>query len=565
MCTSQSLCPALPAFLALLLAVHVGVAATLPDAPTPNTAPNSEPAGSSDPAVPDDATLEKNRAVIGKIEIYVGKIFDPEVPGESGKLYRFANRLHIKTRDPVVRRQLLFKTGDPYSRRLLEESERLLRANRYLYDATIRPVGYRDNRVDIEVAVRDVWTFAPGIGFRRSGGVNSARFELQDTNFLGTGKDITLQWASGVDRDTLLLRYRDPNLVGSRVRLEAWYSENSDGDLRRLDVVRPFYSMDARWAAGLKTRSEDRIDSLYTRGEITDQFRHGQSFVELFGGLSKGLVGGKARRWTVGAAYLEDRFEPAPDLEAPTILPEDRTLVYPWVGYEWVQDDYLKDHDLDKLTRTEDLALGVRLLARLGVSWTGLGADRDEAIFGCAFHDGFFLGRERKLITTAHVSGRWGSQGSENFLTGAAARVYWRNWGRHLLFARISADLAHDLDAENQLLLGGDNGLRGYPLRFQQGDRRFLLTLEQRFFSGWEILHLAYVGGAVFFDIGRAWFAGAPSDANGELLKDVGLGLRLGSSRSGRGGMVHLDVAFPLDGDDSIESVQWLVTTKETF
>jgi hypothetical protein len=29
--------------------------------------------------------------------------------------------------------------------------------------------------------------------------------------------------------------------------------------------------------------------------------------------------------------------------------------------------------------------------------------------------------------------------------------------------------------------------------------------------------------------------------------------------------MIHLDVAFPLDRDPSIDSVQWLVSTRETF
>ncbi len=50
-----------------------------------------------------------------------------------------------------------------------------------------------------------------------------------------------------------------------------------------------------------------------------------------------------------------------------------------------------------------------------------------------------------------------------------------------------------------------------------------------------------------------------------KLLKDIGLGLRIGSSRSSRGSMVHLDLAFPLDGDPSIKRVQWLVSTSDTF
>ena len=49
------------------------------------------------------------------------------------------------------------------------------------------------------------------------------------------------------------------------------------------------------------------------------------------------------------------------------------------------------------------------------------------------------------------------------------------------------------------------------------------------------------------------------------LLRDVGIGLRLGSSRSSFGNVLHIDLAFPLDGGDDIDSVQLLVTTKGSF
>jgi hypothetical protein len=49
------------------------------------------------------------------------------------------------------------------------------------------------------------------------------------------------------------------------------------------------------------------------------------------------------------------------------------------------------------------------------------------------------------------------------------------------------------------------------------------------------------------------------------LLKDIGIGLRFGNSRSGLGNIIHVDLAFPLDGDSSIDDVQILVETKERF
>jgi hypothetical protein len=77
------------------------------------------------------------------------------------------------------------------------------------------------------------------------------------------------------------------------------------------------------------------------------------------------------------------------------------------------------------------------------------------------------------------------------------------------------------------------------------------------------------LGAAVFSDAGRAWMEDPPRRQahlkDQKLLKDIGIGLRIGSSRSSKAAMVHFDLAFLLDGDDTIEGMQWLVSTSETF
>jgi outer membrane protein assembly factor BamA len=102
-------------------------------------------------------------------------------------LYRLANRLHINTRPEVIRRTLLFKSGEPLRVRLIEETERILRASRYLYDATIRPIAYRDGVVDIEVRTRDTWSLEPGLSVSRAGGENTGRISIEEENLAGTG------------------------------------------------------------------------------------------------------------------------------------------------------------------------------------------------------------------------------------------------------------------------------------------------------------------------------------------------------------------------------------------
>ena len=139
----------------------------------------------------------------------------------------------------------------------------------------------------------------------------------------------------------------------------------------------------------------------------------------------------------------------------------------------------------------------------------------------------------------------------------SAVRYYVRQSERRLFFTTLEASVGRALDLETQILLGGDNGLRGYPLRYQGGEARALLTVEQRYFTNWYPFRLFRVGAAAFFDIGRTWGESPVSTPSQGLLKDVGIGLRFGNSRSGLGNIIHVDLAFPLDGDSSIEACRF--------
>jgi hemolysin activation/secretion protein len=150
-------------------------------------------------------------------------------------------------------------------------------------------------------------------------------------------------------------------------------------------------------------------------------------------------------------------------------------------------------------------------------------------------------------------------------LLDAGARYYFRQTRRRLFFMSLTATAGSNLDLDQQILLGGDSGLRGYPLRYQTGEGRWLFTAEQRFFSNWFPFQLFNVGGAVFYDMGATWGHDALGTPSQGLLRDVGFGLRFGANRSALGNVLHIDIAFPLDGDPSISNVQLLVGTKKQF
>ncbi len=523
----------------------------------------AEPSPSSAGRIPSFAELEAAAAVIGEVRIDNRNIFDLADEKENGILYRAANAIHIRTQDWVVRRQLLFKPGERVSVRLIEETERLMRSNRIFYDVSIVPVGYRDGVVDIEVRTRDTWTLEPGASVSRAGGVNKTGWSVRDTNALGTGVLIGASHSTDADRSGIEYKVSQPHAFDGWTAIDYSHSRLSDGQSNAISIVRPFYALDTRWAAGFSTATDTRIDSVFSNGERKNQVRHGQDSAQVFGGWSEGLVGGWARRYSVGFSYLKDTFKVEPDLlPPPDPFPQDQTLAAPFLRYELVQDDYEKVKNRDLIERPEYFAMGTQSSVQLGRALTGLGSTQNLWLYSASASDGFRLPSNRVLLGSASVSGQTGYAPLDRHLASGSIRFYGHPDNRILTFVSLAGDATKDPNLANQLALGGDTGLRGYPRNYQTGDRRVLLNIEERAYTDWYPFRLIRVGGAVFFDWGRAWDGPGESPSSARWLSNVGFGLRFLSTRSSFGNVLHVDLAFPLNRDPNIKSFQFLVQTK---
>jgi len=513
----------------------------------------------------DAARLEAGGVVIGKIVLEKYDVFDLSNPKENNALYRLANRLHIITKDSVIEKQLLFKSGDLFSKRLTEETARILRGNNYFYDASITPKNRQDGTVDLHIDTRDVWTLKPGFSYSRKGGEDRTSVTLEELNLLGRGQQLTFQSVKDVDRDSTLFEFEDRNVGSNWLSVRLRLADNSDGHLNFFSVARPFYALDTRWAAGSRVLDQDREESLYQLGEEAAEYRHEQRFYSANGGWSAGLRDSWVRRYTVGVVYDDNRFSNVVDPELPPAIPTDRKLVYPYIGIEILEDRFETARNRDQIERTEDFLTGIRFAATLGWSDGSFGADRDALLYALSAGRSFGKLNESVLLLSADASGRLESGELANGLFSVDARYYRQQSEKRTFVATLGATYGDNLDLDNSVELGGDTGLRGYPLRYQSGESKALLSLEQRYFTDWYPFRLFRVGGALFADVGRTWGDNPIGGESLGWLKDVGIGLRFASTRSGSRSMLHFDIAFPLDGDESIDSVQFLLESKRGF
>jgi outer membrane protein assembly factor BamA len=520
--------------------------------------------GPEDPARPESPP--QVAGVVGDVKIVTRNIFDLADPAENRALFRFANRLHIVTRPEVIERQLLLQPGDVYSQQAADESERILRQNRYIHEASVVPAQRENGVVDLEVTTTDVWTLVPKLSFTISGGAKDVSFGLKEQNLLGSGIGIEAVYKSDPDRDSKIFKFTDRNLGGSRYALSTTFSSNSDGRDYAVEFGKPFYSLDAKSSNRISVLDYDRIDSFYDRGELTSEYTHEASTKSVGYGWSTGLHDSWAKRYFVEFVSDEHRFSEATNsLYPPGVVPSDRKLHYPTIGFEIVEDDYEKASNFEQIHRVEDRYFGTRVRAQLGYASESLGSDRNAMIANLSAQTGFGSSQKSSLMLAADLEGRLEQGDMQNVKVSLGAKYFQRLSKRSLLHVGLSGLIGHNLDLDSYVQLGGDTGLRGYPLRYQTGESAVLLTIEQRLFTSWYPFRLFRVGGAIFFDAGRVWGDGAPSVLDNELLRDVGFGIRLGAERSGLGRMIHIDLAFPLDGQDDIDSMQFYVSTKKSF
>ena len=236
--------------------------------------------------------------------------------------------------------------------------------------------------------------------------------------------------------------------------------------------------------AGVYLFDSIRNEPRYAYGDKVGEFQQDEQFAEIYGGWSGGWRDGWVRRWTAGVTYDRSRYATVVDEPLGGPLPGDKELVYPWLGFDLVEDVYEERLNQDQIQRTEDVLLGLRAGARIGYAAEAFGSDRDALMLSLYAQDGWDFGRGRSLFATLAGSGRIEDDGLRNAVLSAEARFYARTSEKTKFFATVNGTVSKSWTHDRQLLLGGEEGLRGYPLRYQAGTSRALLTLEERYYTG---------------------------------------------------------------------------------
>lgn len=150
---------------------------------------------------------------IDAVEILRQPVFDTA----GNWLERLGNKVHVQTRERVIRRDLLFEAGDTLDPEELVRTMQLLRSRSYIADVEVelRPDSLDSTRLKLCVMVRDRWTITADMDFRSEG---RTQLSLTDYNILGWGTRLSVK--TQFDRRDLsyggnIFVYEIPNIGGS--------------------------------------------------------------------------------------------------------------------------------------------------------------------------------------------------------------------------------------------------------------------------------------------------------------------------------------------------------------
>ncbi len=494
---------------------------------------------------------------IGSIEIVRYEVF--EIPS-SGLVtpYRIANGIHVHTRERVVRRELLFASGDVLDREVIEQTERNLRALRFIRDARVESIPVDDDNdgqpesVNLRVLTWDTWSLAPRADFEQVGDRTIWEAGFSEKNLLGLGKEVTYSHRTNLDRTSDRLLYHDPQLAGSRLALTASVADLSDGEEGAITLGRPYFSLDDAWAFTVNTGTFSRLDPLFEDGVEVDRLRHRGQWgdVEL----------GKAIRRRPTSAL---RVHMAYRLRRERIAADDRDFGIVEVGLQSVEHRFTKLTHVNRFERPEDFNLGARSYATVGLSTAALGGGANRVVFTAAGHSRGFAFRPDHFLAAGVDVGARSERGQwVNGLANGWLRYLLKSSQRRAFVGRVRYRHGHDLDPEVQILLGTESGLRGYPVRQFVGTRSLLLSAEQRWFLADEVAQLLSLGVAAFVDSGFAW----PEDesvALSDLKTAVGGSLLVGSNRLTTRGGVRFDIGYALN--PVVGADRWVLSAGSTI
>lgn len=495
---------------------------------------------------------------IRKITLDVHNIYDVKKSRKLSFLYTWTNKLHIRTKDNVVSRELLFKEGDIYEPALIAESERILRGYSYFRKVTIRVSKPKDNMVDVTVETHDVWTTQLQVNMGSTAGQNNWLVGFNELNLLGQGQGVAASYEKNLDEKIQTFSFNDPRFLNTHFNLQSHFAKGENSESWDFACNQPFYATIARWSAGFGIASEQEQQHLLTSGASTSSFDMYHRSANVSTGYAITATRKKRKSLTLTGGVDSTNFSNIV-MSNDTAPPVNRALNGVTLSYSQEKISFIKEMHITKFDRDEDIYLGPQHIISYGIFPKKFGSTDEEKVIGYYYGMGLPINSGQFALFNLYSRNQFRKDMDSSSEQTISAQYYHRISKQHTLAANIEFTKLNNPDKDQELLLGADNGLRGYSVGAFSGNKKLLFNIEDRLFLNDDVWDLFSIGGALFFDTGMVWKKDEFMDLS-KLKSDIGIGLRFGTTRSSSAEVMRVDLAYALNENNADN--RWVLTIK---
>ncbi len=469
-----------------------------------------------------------------------------------------ASKLHETTKPEVIRRYLALRVGDRCDELRRAESERILRAQPFISDATVVALNDGPGSVVLNVTVIDEISLIVGVSVSTgSPQVRSAK--LGNRNFFGSALHGALRWQHGRElRDSYSIQVTDYQFFGRPYQLSLEAGRLQLGQEWAVDASHPYLTDLQRIAWRAAAGEVDTYTHFRRPGADAVSIGVDREYAEVGGVVRVGPVG---RFLLAGGSLTRERVMPA---EGPVRI----------VGGQLLPDTSteLIGRYTEQRQARANVLLGVRILNFMQVTGFDALDARQDVRKGLQL--GFLLGRGLKFLDSRSdedffaAVGAYAGMGSPSAFGALELNVEGRrkgsedNWnsvlssGRFALFARPFARHTTTTSLEwtggwrsrvpyQVTFWSRAGGIRGFRNSQAGGARRLVLRAENKYAWG-RVREYATVGIAGFVDAGKIWAGDSPFGVDTPMRYSTGLSLLVAVPPRSRS-IARLDVAYPLN------------------
>jgi len=485
-------------------------------------------------------------------------------------IHRWANAIHITTKQRTLENEAAFFINK-CSKTMADmaELERHLRSRKYLRAAQVSSDIAREN---ITITTWDNWSLMPTVSFGRQGGESTYSFGIKERNLAGLGVDAEIETYRNSQRKGYKLRTIIPLFSQKNIDLKLHFADNDDGTQQAIFLQKHFASFYTDNAYMIGFDEESRNDTIYQNNNKLAIFSHDLNYKNAeYSWLGFNHKNALAR-YHVGFTHEQHKFyyaENANDNPNSLLLPQDRDFIYPWIAFDYIEKDFKKLTNIHLISQIEDFNYGWQFSSRIGLS-DGKKENNAWALFQAKIHKGFELHDNALVLLNIELSGDIYHQREDRLLLNIDTEYFYNfndNWGYYFNNTNI---ISNNQYLDQLVSVGGDSGLRGFPLEYQHGEHSVKFTNEIRYYPKINLLKLFDLAGAAFLDTARTFgqieVQGVENNTEDGWLYSVGMGARFYSPHSaGNQQVIHVDFAFPQSNNPNIDTFEIRIEAKQSF